>query len=327
MTVRIALYDHPFAACAPRRFEASCVGEWLLQHYGDVPTVNVQVFRGDPSAATDVTHDIPALCGTDDAEFTVLQSPGGPYLPVISIVLTVFSVASALLASRPSMPANVNRNSASANNQLGERSNQVRLLQRIEDIYGTVRSIPSLIMPTYVKYIDNQKVEYGYYCVGRGYYSISDLKDADTLISAVPSASAAVYRPFTSPNSGDAPQLQIGAPIIDRVQTVTRSEEIDGLTLAALNQLKFPDSGQYDFATGGRITQRRKNPNFNTLLEPGDTVTVVMTPVPFSVTAPTTSSVNGFLGNFTPGGDGGGGGGDGGDPGGGDGGDGGDGGG
>jgi hypothetical protein len=32
------------------------------------------------------------------------------------------------------------------------------------------------------KYKDNLKYEYGYYCIGRGYYDISEIKDADVLV-------------------------------------------------------------------------------------------------------------------------------------------------
>ena len=97
--------------------------------------------------------------------------------------MAVYTVATMLLASSPTLPSNVNRSQQSPNNSLGQRENKVRYGERVEDIYGTVKSVPSLMMPTYLKYISNKKFEYGYYCVGRGYYDIADIKDGDTLIS------------------------------------------------------------------------------------------------------------------------------------------------
>ena len=194
------------------------------------------------------------------------------------IIVAVISVASALLASGPTtQPANVNRTSSSPNNSLGARENQVRLLQRIEDIYGTVRAIPSLLMPTYFKYIGHRKVEYGYYCVGRGYHALADVRDADTQLTDIPNASAAFYGPFTSPNSGDAPFLLIGDPIIDKILTVARSEEVDGITLKAANQINTPASAEYTLAPsagGDLITQVTKRPNFNSIAVTGDLVTI-----------------------------------------------------
>jgi hypothetical protein len=315
MSVRIRLHEHPLAPVAPREFAAPSVGHWLLEHYGDAPQVAVQVYRGEPSGATEVTRDLAVLLSEEPADYVVLQSPGAALTAwqILQIVIAVYSVASALMAST-SQPANVNRTSASPNNSLGERNNQVRLLQRIEDIYGTVRAVPSLLMPTYNKYIAHRKVEYGYYCVGRGYYSITSLRDADTLLADIPNASAAVYGPFTSPNSGDAPQLLIGAPIIDKILTVRRSEEVDGITLKALNQLQLRRDAQYAFEAheGGDVIKQRgaffddRKPNFNAIVSVGDEIDISDVQLA-SVTAEVTSGEDGFAGDFAPseGGDGG----------------------
>jgi len=60
-------------------------------------------------------------------------------------------------------------------------------LQRIEDIYGTVRSYPSLLQPVYSKYINNVQYEYSYMCIGRGWYAVDDVKDGETLLSEMKS--------------------------------------------------------------------------------------------------------------------------------------------
>lgn len=277
---RIRLYDHPFAPVAPLIFEASSLVEWLLDRYGEAPTVNVQIFAGEPCAENEISFDAAAIMRCDRDEYVVLQSPGGPVW-VVYVVMAVFAVAAYLLAPKPVMPGNVNRTQQSPNNALANRENQVRLLQRVEDIYGTVKSIPSLMMPTYVKYIEHRKFEFGYYCIGRGYYDLADLRDGDTLISDIDGARASVYAPFTSPNSGDGPQLQIGDAIIDDVLTAARAIEVDGVVLKALNQVQLPAGVIYTFTPhvgGDKIAQGAKQPNFSAIAEVGDTITISTAP-------------------------------------------------
>jgi hypothetical protein len=273
---RIRLYEHPLAVVAPQEFEVPNLAVWLLDHYGDTPTLKVQVFAGEPSAETEITEDVRAILAGTAPEYVILQSPGG-FDPITWLIIAaVVAVAAVLLIPAPVMPGNINRTQQSPNNALGNRENKVRLLERVEDIFGTVKSIPSLMMPTYNKYIAHKKVEYGYYCVGRGYYDITQIKDGDTLIADITRASASVYAPFTSPNSG-SPVLQIGDAIIDDVITAARAIEVDGITLKAQNQVQLPTSdSQYSYAPGGIITQSVKRPNFNAVASVGDEITVVM---------------------------------------------------
>lgn len=279
--IRIRLYDSPFAPSAPKVFEVESLAHWLLEHYGATPTVTVQIFKGEPCAKNEISRDAEAILANDCPEYVILQSPGGDPLTwaiAAFVVAAVVAVAAIVLMPKPAMPGNVNRTQQSPNNALGSRENKVRLLERVEDIYGTVKAIPSLMMPTYNKYIGHQKFEYGYYCVGRGYYDIAEVRDGDTLIADIDGASAAFYDPFTSPNSG-APALQIGEPIVDAVVTAKRAIEVDGVTLKAENQVQLPASATYRYtpaAGGDKITQIDKKPNFNSVLEIGDRITVAM---------------------------------------------------
>ncbi|MBP8285392.1 MAG: hypothetical protein KAX57_00980 [Rhodoferax sp.] len=278
--MKITLYAHPFAGAAPQHFEASSLVEWLLDHYGPSPDVRVQVFAGEPSAETEITTDLAAMLRGDAPAYTVLQSPAG-FDPITWLIIAVVaSVAMLVLMPKPEMPGNVNRTQASPNNALSARENKVRMLERVEDIYGTVKSIPSLMMPTYNKYINHKKYEYGYYCVGRGYHFLNDIKDGDTLIADIDGARAAVYSPFTSPNYG-TPYVSVGSAITDKIITASRAIEVDGITLKAPNQINLPASGVYTFTpdvSGGTITQVAKNPNFNSVCDVGDTLVVTMPP-------------------------------------------------
>lgn len=280
----IELHEHVFAGGAPQTFEADSLAEWLLSHYGSTPGVTVQVFEGDPSAETEVTGDVSQILYALAPRYVVLESPGAfgySAYQIFQFIVIVLSVASVLLAPKPTLPSNVNRTQASPNNALANRENQVRVQQRVEDIYGTVLAIPSLMMPTYNKYREHIKFEYGYYCVGRGYYEIEDVKDGDTLIAGIRGARASFYDPFKSPNSGDAPFLQIGDPIDDDVLTVTRSVEVDGVTLKALNQVQ-PSAAPYVFVPPNTINQpdASKRPNFNSVLRVGDEVNISDTGTP-----------------------------------------------
>lgn len=278
--MKINLYDAPFAVAEPKVFESKSIGSWLLEYYGEAPKVCVQVFEGSICVENEITGNLKRLIDCN-SEVNILESPGeGVTLAMVvwNIVISVaIAVVAKLLAPTPTLPSNVNRNQQSPNNGLGSRENQVRVSQRVEDIYGTVRAIPSLMMPTYIKYRNNRKFEFGYYCIGRGYYDVNTIKDADTAIAAVAGASASVYAPFTSPNSGDSPYIQIGEPITDDIVTVRRSVEIDGIALKALNQVQLPDTGIYQFTQnvgGDIITQTTKNPNFSSCVNVGDTIVI-----------------------------------------------------
>ena len=139
---RIHLYAHPLAPVAPQVFDVPSLAEWLLGHYGDVPTVRVQVFAGAPCAENEITQDVYALLAGDAPEYTVLQSPAGFDPFTIGLIISVvFAVAVIILTPKPEMPnAAINRTQASPNNSLAGRENKVRFLERVEDIYGTVKA-------------------------------------------------------------------------------------------------------------------------------------------------------------------------------------------
>lgn len=300
---RIRFVDHPLAGTAPKEFEAESLAHWLRDYYSTHQMAGtIQIFRGPATAHNLITGSDEELwkqvAANDSEMYTVFQNPGDPATTVGAILINIavavaLTVVSMILFPPPRQPGNVNRTQSSDNNKLADRENKVRYMERVEDIFGTVLSVPSLMMPTYNKYIKHRRVEYGYYCVGRGYYELNEIRDADTLLADIEGASAAVYDPFTSPNSGDSPTTQIGDPIIDQVVTVDRAVEIDGMTLKAWNQVQLPNSSrQYRFtadAGGDYITQSSVQanwqPNFNSVLDVGDTITVTSS----SFTRPTRS--------------------------------------
>lgn len=282
--MKIKLYDQPFAVVEPKEFYAKSVAEWLLSYYGETPKVTLQIYKGEPSQENEVSSNVTELLKESQEVCTVLESPGLPaavaaFLVQVAIAIAI-SVVMSVLFPPPSMPGNVNRTQQSPNNSLTSRENQVRYGQRVEDIYGTVKSIPSLMMPVYNKYIEHQQVEYAYYCVGRGYYDINELKDGDTLLSEISKSSAKVFKPFTSPNSG-TPQQVIGDSFIERIVSVSRPDQVNGITLKAFNQVQLPNSAKYDFKkVSGYNTIAQVDPvqpSFGSIMKVGDTITISMT--------------------------------------------------
>ena len=121
----------------------------------------------------------------DTGRYVVLISPASA-LDVIfpfwsASVRSIDYLAQQLIPDLPNLPNAANNTVQSANNALAGRLKQTEILQRM-DIYGTVRSYPSLLQPVYSKYINNTQYGYSYMCIGRGWYYIDDVKDG-TLLS------------------------------------------------------------------------------------------------------------------------------------------------
>lgn len=251
MTVKISIYDHVFKNAEPEIVEYSSVAEWILDNKKRL--VNFAVFNGQPSNETDITKDVNALM-SDTGEYVVLINPAAPVAAFFVANWVAISVGVAVLTagytlyqlSNLKTPNNINRTQQSPNNALAGRTNEPRVLQRIEDIYGTVRSYPSLLQPVYSKYIDNVQYEYSYMCIGRGWYYIDDVKDGETLLSEITGTKAEFYNPFTSPNSG-SPFLTIGGTISEPVLTVKKSNNVDGAVLQAYNQFLLNETAYLDF--------------------------------------------------------------------------------
>ena len=195
--------------------------------------------------------------------FFVVVYPEGPALIIVGAIL--FAVAAVALSSPtiPSLPTPVvarNQQTASPNNELSDRSNRARINGRIPDIFGQVKATPDLISAPYKIFEANREVEYAYMCVGRGFYEIEEVRDGETLCANIPGTSIEIYEPFTSPNSGDVPQIRIGSAINSRVLATKRSNSVNGQVLRPPNAasitgianmiFRYPGSIQYSVSSG-----------------------------------------------------------------------------
>lgn len=226
---------------------------------------------------TRVTDDFEAL--KLDGTFHIIEGAGGGAIgAVFSFVGKVLNPILKLLlpSQKASSPTLDNQQAESPNNSLTDRNNKPRPYQRTYDICGTVQSIPSDLMSVYRMYNRSGKViEYGYYDVGRDYLDTpaSGITDGDTLLSDITGSSAAVYAPFTSPNSGDAPQTLVGDPIDQGLYITAAVNEIDGQTLKAQNDLQIDVSGFTVLYVGGgvgRLTSSSGDAAFDDVFIVGD---------------------------------------------------------
>lgn len=256
MTVTIDFFNSPFDK-ESTLFQAETVAHWILEHKEELK--NYAIYEGQPSQQTDITQNVEKLMSID-GHYVVLLSPSAPVVnTVVSFfvqhwfnVITFGSYALAKYLAPSYNPSNINRTQQSPNNSLANRTNEARVLQRIEDIFGLVRAYPSLIQPVYSKYINNKQYEYSYMCIGRGWYDVADVRDGETLLSDIDGTSAEFFSPFTSPNSG-SPFLSIGTAISEPILLVKRSNNVTGEVLKARNQFVLTYAGSMDFYKASTI--------------------------------------------------------------------------
>lgn len=251
-------------------YEVVDVREFLIEQFEKWPET-ARIYNKHVSNATDVTPSCEAeieRLGALEGPFYVIVYPADPSTIIIAIVAVVVVAAVVMLAQTPPTPTIRNTQAQSPNNELSERSNKPRPNARIPDIYGKVRSTPDLIAVPYKIFKNNEEVEVAYMCVGRGSYDIDELeiRDDTTRTTDIAGTSVEVYAPFTSPNSGHSPQIQIGSPIATPVLNVIRSNSVNGQVLRApndqnlraLNNIRFstPNEVQLDPSAGLDFTDK-----------------------------------------------------------------------
>jgi hypothetical protein len=135
-------------------------------------------------------------------------------------------------------------NAGSPNNDIQNRANSARVGGRVEDIYGTVVSVPTLLAKPYNFIKRNVEYEVTYMAVGRGPHDLTRAQEGETSAASIPSISVRAYEPLDSPNgSPPAPFLSIGPDPTDQddepieIWTTLQLNDVVGQTLRA------PDAG------------------------------------------------------------------------------------
>lgn len=255
--------------------ETEDICAFLVNEFGTWPST-ARIYHKTVSLSSDVTP-------SNETDITRLQNLEGPFVvvvypegdPITWAVVGLF-VAAFLFMPQPPIPTLRNTQNQSPNNELSERSNKARPMARIPDIYGTVISTPDLLALPYKIFKDHEEVEYSYMCIGRGEYDISadTVKDDTTLISDIAGASVEIYAPYTSPNSGDTPQLSIGEPINTPVLNVSRSNSVNGQVVRSPNDVSYVADANVKFVYPNEIHLNSTEDDFTDSFVSGDSLIV-----------------------------------------------------
>ena len=270
----------PFDKDTYRQHQCVDVPAFLHGQYNGVWPENLRIYNGsvcDPNDVTPLSDDQLLSLNDLDGPFYALEMPADPGTALLIIGSIVVGVA-ATFALAPKPPVSTQRgafNSPSPNNELSSRENKPRIGKRIPDIFGTVRSVPDLLAVPYNIFVNNVDTEIAYYCVGKGEYEITDIKDGDTLISEIPGASVEVYGPNNSPNlSSPGPDQTIGTAVGREVKKVERSEAVNGQTLTASSYVLITGNTDIVFNSNGTITDSLLNYDFEDFFSPGDVIEI-----------------------------------------------------
>ncbi|MCK4111581.1 hypothetical protein HCY65_10995 [Acinetobacter radioresistens] len=180
------------------------------------------------------------LAKNNDFDIVCQAGEAATIIAVVSLVVSLAMTIYTLLT----MPKNKDSEQGSSNNNLSNPQNQQRIGSRIPDIFGTVKAVPDLIAPGVNVYENNKQVEEQLMCLGRGYYSVSDIRDGDTPFDSIEGASISIYDPGVNIVNG-VPHTQIGdnfnyAPFIAKP-----SKSINDQLLAVPNELAISSKDLY----------------------------------------------------------------------------------
>ena len=276
MSKKVTIAENALEPSTWVEYETENILDFLVNHFESWPE-NARIYNGSVSEIYDVTpendYDIKKLSEMEGPFFVVVY-PGEAFT-VITLVISLISLA-IVIFNKPKIPTVASRTgeSQSTNNALSDRTNKARINGRIPDIYGQVRSVPDLLAQPY-KYFDNNiEFEHSFMCVGKGNFVFEDIREDTTLISDIEGSSVEIFKPFTSPNSGDAPQVRIGESIGLPIKNVTRSSSVasqvmgpDSAATISLVEVKFTVDSKIVAKPGSTV-------DFRVLFSIGGTVKV-----------------------------------------------------
>lgn len=140
----------------------------------------------------------------------------------LSFAATYF-ISKALMPDMPEIETgSTSRNAESATNSITRSTNDQRINQRTDDIFGKVtKHIPSIMQVPYTIGINDIEHEVLFGVVGRGHYEIdtNEIFDGITRYNTINGASINIYQPneFTNDNNEKNPQISIGSIINEPV--------------------------------------------------------------------------------------------------------------
>lgn len=216
--------------------EVSTVADWLdSQGWPE----GWQVFSGDRRLGPD---DV-ALLNDPAATLRIVSVPGEPATIAYAVIAVIAAAYSIYVANSISIPdTSQNRNAATSNNELSNRSNKpAKIGQRIPDIWGLEPRAYPLLLSSYRRFDGGgDEQELSYLLVGAGSYHIASVLDGDTPIENIANATTQFYGPNKSPYRSPltSPDLVVGSGEIPHSlapKVLIQSNEIDGITVSAPN--------------------------------------------------------------------------------------------
>lgn len=224
---RITIVHDPSVISPPEIYEVEggILGDWILSHYGNNGfDVHTEIFSGCisdqslifKSGDKSTYHSFDSVI--DDNLF-ILHTPAGAQIAYAVIAAIVV----AALMPTPTIPGALSQkqSTSSPNNAFTGQTNVARTTDRVPEIFGTVRAFPDLIAPSAFEFINDIKYITEFLCVGRGFYSLTDIRSGNTLINDIPNSVLEIYNPNDS---------------IPTYPLTNQSNEVSGQVLLAPNQ-------------------------------------------------------------------------------------------
>lgn len=234
------IYMHEITDSNVDAVDYDSISDFLIENFSTRDQLLDLRFFRDELLGEEINQAGGDFIDIDDGTVVVVhdsQIPKGPETWVYLVIAVVVGVAAAL-ALKPELPELGNSQQQSATNRLGDTTNEPRINQRIDDIFGKLKKhVVSLWQVPYRIGVNNQEVEVLYTCVGRGKYAISESEwyDGDTPVKNIPNASVSVYGPNTSPSLG-VPELQIGPAITEPIGIYRQSNDLNPSELVPPNE-------------------------------------------------------------------------------------------
>jgi hypothetical protein len=159
-------------------------------------------------------------------------------------IAIISAIASVVLSPKISIPAVVGHDQKSATNKLGSSTNEPRINERIDDLFGRVTNhTPPLWQVPYRVGINNQEHEVLFLCVGRGKYNIDmgEIKDGNATYASIPNSQVEIYEPHTHPFNG-SPSQTLGAPINRQIGIYSEADDLNPAELVPPNEKVIGDA-------------------------------------------------------------------------------------
>lgn len=277
----VVVSRNPLDQDSYERYETDAPAQFFYDYFGGKRPPTLKIYNGNPCAENDVTPkceaDIAALdeCEGPLSAIVMPADPGTILLGAVIFGSVAVGVAAAFLLAPPIDAQRGAFNQPSPNNSLGERQNVPRINKRIEDIFGEVVAIPSLIANPYKVFEDNIEKELSYFAIGRGEYDFGVsspvvgfdvakvIKDGETPLSSVDGAKFYFYRPGRTPinefGGASTPTYEYGT-ITLRPSIAKKSNAINGQDLEAPGSRDIISTNSFDFLS----TSKTNGPGIKT---------------------------------------------------------------